>query len=81
MNQKPSKCTVEIWGGDFHLNPVNGRTKGIGAGCNSSCSVNDHRGTGSMVSQGSLWIIVGISVAAIAVVGIVVTKKKSTSSN
>ena len=77
FDQKPSDCTVDIYGGDFHINPINNRTKGIGAGVNSNGTVNDYTQTASMVSQGTLWIIVAVAVAALVVVAIVINKKKA----
>ena len=77
FEQSPSDCTVEIYGGDFHLNPINNNTKGIGAGINSKGTVHDHTQIGSMVSQGTLWIIVAVVVLALVVVAIIINKKKN----
>ncbi len=75
------KCTVNISGGNINAKggKINESTyaDAIGCGLDGTCNLTDTRKTGSVLSNGNLWIIVVVAVVALGgVAALVIVKKK-----
>ena len=72
-----SSCTINLYGGN--ITAIAGiEAEDIGAGKIGRATINDYRNSqGSILSDGSLWIILAVAVVAVAgVVTLVIVKKK-----